>query len=390
LTSHPIRRVIILGATGSIGSTALRSMEALRDSFEIVAISAHTHIDSLKTISQSWNVRKICITQVPISKSQIEDQFPNAELYLGSQGLLDMIRDTQADVVLNGIVGSAGLLPTIASLESGKDVALANKESIVMAGDFLFETAARNHVSIFPVDSEHSAIYHLLASYGGDAVSGLILTASGGPFRDLPYSQFSSITIGMATAHPTWKMGPKISVDSATLANKGLEVIEASYLFGFKTDAIEIVIHPQSIIHSMIRMANGAVYAQMSPPDMALPIMSALAGAHIPLSSIVVPLDFTHLNLTFSKPDFQRFPLLKHAVDCANIGGAYPIAFNGANETAVQAFLDGRISFTDIHRVVENTLESDWSDTCHSVAEIMMSDERSKNQASQFVAGVSR
>jgi 1-deoxy-D-xylulose-5-phosphate reductoisomerase len=336
-------------------------------------------------IAREWNVKNICLSSEQVDFDQSILDNPHSDVFKGPQGLLTMIRETEADIVLNGIAGAAGLAPTFQALHSGKDVALANKESIVMAGEVLFKTAARSGRTVFPVDSEHSALYHLIKAHGRRAVDSLIITASGGPFRELSKERFESITVEMAVAHPTWKMGAKISIDSATLANKGLEVLEASYLFGFSTDAIEVVIHPQSVIHSMVRMVDGAIYAQLSPPDMSLPIMAALSHGEIPLASIVRPLDFSNLTLSFTKPDFEKFPLLALAFFCAQAKGSYPIAYNAANEIAVQAFLLGSIGFVDIAKIVDQTLQSPWNSTCHTMEDILTVDAQARSVASTIL-----
>lgn len=374
MASTQKRRIIILGCTGSIGTTALVSLQAYRDDFEIVGLSAHVDGERLLQIARDWDVHSVCLTSEHIDLDVSSCNYLNLQIFSGPQGLLRMIDEIEADIVLNGIAGASGLAPTFQALHSGKNVALANKESIVMAGEVLFNTARRAGKSIFPVDSEHSALFHLIKAHGRNVVSSLIITASGGPFREFPKERFSLITPAMAIAHPTWKMGAKISIDSATLANKGLEVMEASFLFGFKAEAIEVAIHPQSVIHSLIRMIDGSIYAQLSPPDMSLPIMAALSHGDIPLTSIVKPLDFSNLTLSFTKPDFERFPMLTLAFLCTQAKGSYPIAYNAANEIAVQAFLSGEIGFIDIPRIVDQTLQSSWSFNCQTLEEIVAID----------------
>lgn len=378
------RKIIILGCTGSIGTTALNALEGLSDSFEIVGLSAHSSFDELVQIASRWHCPTMCLSRE--LRDDRKSLIPKGTVwYEGRDGLLDMIRKTEADIVLNGIAGSSGLEPTFAAIESGKDVALANKESIVMAGDILFAHAKAHGVTIIPVDSEHSTLHALIEAHGAQQVDRLVITASGGPFRTFPVEKMESITVAMAIAHPTWDMGAKISIDSSTLANKGLEVIEASYLFGFSDSNIEVVIHPQSIVHSLIRMKNGALYAQLSPPDMALPIMAALAGKEIPLTDMVKPLDFTDLTLQFNKPDFDRFPMLALAYQSVARKGGYPIAFNAANEVAVQAFMAERISFVQIASVVAETLTSDWSESYRSLEEVVSTDAMARAVAQTVV-----
>lgn len=383
------RKIIILGCTGSIGTTALNALEALTDRFEIVGLSAHSSFEELVQIASRWHCPTMCLSQD--KKDDRKHIIPmGTEWYEGRKGLLEMIRQTEADMVLNGIAGSSGLEPTFAAIESGKDVALANKESIVMAGDILFAHAKAYGVKIIPVDSEHSTLHALIEAHGVQQVDRLVITASGGPFRTMPADRMESITVAMAIAHPTWDMGAKISIDSSTLANKGLEVIEASYLFGFSDSEIEVVIHPQSVVHSLIRLKNGALYAQLSPPDMALPIMSALADKEIPLTDIVEPLDFTDLTLQFNKPDFDRFPLLALAYKSVARKGGYPIAFNAANEVAVQAFMAERIKFVQIASVVAETLDSDWSGSYRSLDDVVSIDASARAIAQAVVERFAR
>ncbi|NCB02053.1 MAG: 1-deoxy-D-xylulose-5-phosphate reductoisomerase [Spirochaetia bacterium] len=366
------KRVMILGCSGSIGTTALNMLLKHRDSFEVVAISAHNNIDSLISFAHILNVSHICLS----GDDTLDSQVRGKTYWAHEAGLLDMIRNVDCDIVLNAISGSSGLLPTFTCIASHKDIALANKESIVMGGSLLFDYAKEMGVSIFPVDSEHSTLESLIGAYGIDSVSSLVITASGGPFRNHSEIELESVTLKDALKHPTWKMGAKITIDSATLANKGLEVIEASYLFNMDVEKIEVVIHPQSVVHSLIRMNNGAVYAQLSPPDMALPIMNALNNGHIELHDIVTPLDFSSLSLTFDSFDGKSFPLLNDAFRCAKMKGGYPIAFNGANEVAVEAFMGGRIPFHHISKVVHQVLQEDWSKGASTIDSIYVIDER--------------
>ena len=382
------RSVIILGCTGSIGSTALRALESLSASFNVVGLSAHSSVDELSRISRTWNCRNVCISGAPKLDSVHEKFLEGTSLYFGEQGIINLIQNTDADIVLNAIAGSSGLPPTFAAIDNHMDVALSNKESIVMAGNLLFEYADARGVKIIPVDSEHSTLYALLEAFGSPAVHSLVLTASGGPFRNFPLDKMSEITVEMATAHPTWKRGMKMSIDSGTLANKGLEVIEASFRFGFSHDSLEVVIHPQSVVHSLVRMHNCALYAQLSPPDMALPIVSALSDKQVELHDIVQPLDFTDLHLEFQKPDYGRFPLLPLAFDCAKEQRGYPIAYNAANEIAVQAFVKGEIAFDKIVHVVDDTLTHDWQVDFSTLAGILEIDSEARSLASQVVGNI--
>ena len=375
------KRVMILGCTGSIGTTALTALDKLRDSFQVVALSAHTNKKRLISLAHSFKVANICLSDNRCTHLELD----NLHTFCGPQGLLDMIRDVECDIVLNAISGSPGLEPTFEILQCHKQLALANKESIVMGGNVLKELVKATNTTIFPVDSEHSTIDALIKAHGDHSVDSLILTASGGPFRTYTPQQMNRISIEDALKHPTWKMGAKISIDSATLANKGLEVIEASYLFNRSIEHIEVVIHPQSVVHSFVRMKNGALYAQLSPPDMSLPIMNALNNDHIQLNNIVSPLDLSDLTLHFEHYNKEQFPLLTQAISCSEAQGGYPIAFNASNEVAVEAFLQNKISFTSIAKIVQDILENDWNVVVDSLQDIFTLHEQVSKQTLSLV-----
>jgi 1-deoxy-D-xylulose-5-phosphate reductoisomerase len=300
--------------------------------------------------------------------------------YFGKAGLLRGIAECGADITVNGIAGAAGLEPSLGAINAGSDLALANKETVVLAFPLVAALAEKKQVRVLPVDSEHAAIFKLLEAHGKDLAEEVLLTASGGPFRGYTLERLAGVTPREALAHPTWNMGPKISVDSATLANKGLEVIEAVRLFDLPKERIRVVIHPQSIVHSMIRLKNGAIYAQMSRPDMRLPIHDALYWPHTVLSSFGA-LNFDALTLEFEKPDYRNFPLLSLAYDAAGAGGLYPAAYNAANEVAVGAFLEERIEFLDIPRIVEYVLKRDWNTPSLDLETILDADKRARKAA---------
>lgn len=352
-------RLLILGATGSIGTTCLNAIRKDNPGIEIVALSAYSNDEKLKSIASEFNC-----PHYTTFKDKTNDEIDS---FISSSG---------ATIALNAIAGADGLFATLSCLRSGMDVALANKESVVMGGDYLFSYARECNKRIIPVDSEHSAIYNLLK---GREAQRLIITASGGPF--IERKDTSDVTVEEALNHPTWKMGKKITIDSSTLANKGLEVIEASFLFGFKPEDIKVVIHRQSIVHSMIETKEGAIYAQMSPPDMTLPIMGAIMEGRGDLKNVVRPLGFDDLTLTFSKPDFNQFPMLALAYDALRKKGSYPIAYNAANEVAVHAFLNGDICYNHIADVTRKVLEEDFSKTCSSYDEIISEDKRARELA---------
>lgn len=385
------RSAILLGCTGSIGRTALNGIGRLNQKeITVKALSAHTQAQALAQAARDTNAAAVCLTAPDGDIATLKGLLPSSTAcYHGPQGLLDMLKDIDADIVLNGIVGAAGLPATLGALDTGKDVALANKESVVMAGQFLFDYAKARGKRIIPVDSEHSALYALINAHGREQVETLVITASGGPFRTLPKECFGDITVEQAIAHPTWKMGAKISVDSATLANKGLEVIEASYLFDFPASSIEVTVHPQSIVHSLVRLRNGAVYGQMSLSDMTLPIMEALSDGHLSLSRVVKPLDFSQLTLTFEQPDYERFPLLRQAFACIKEQGSYCIAFNAADEVAVQAFLSRRCGFMDINEIVDRTLQMDWHEPATDYQSVLEQDGLARRYATRALAEVS-
>jgi len=375
-------RVMILGATGSIGVTALTALSEHRNRFAIVGLSCHTHTEQVLKWADEFQVPNICVTGN--SNCDISDGKKN--FYAGTDGLRAMIMENECDVILNGISGSAGMVPSFWALEAGRDLALANKESVVMGGPLLFEAARASGSSIIPVDSEHSTIDALIAAHGKESISSVIITASGGPFRSFTTEQMKDVRPADALNHPTWSMGRKISIDSATLANKGLEVIEACYLFDINPEKVEVVIHPQSIVHSMVRLINGAVYAQMSPPDMSLPIMEAVNINRYPLRNVVRPLDFSLLDLSFSVWDERRFPMLAYAYRSIGDGGSYPIAFNRANEIAVNLFLENKIPFPAISEIVHQTLQGDYTHGPSQFEEILIIDRAISERIGEFVS----
>jgi 1-deoxy-D-xylulose-5-phosphate reductoisomerase len=347
------KKIAVLGATGSIGKSTMDVLRQGPDDFDVVLLSAHTNIRGLLELAREFPAARLALSG-PVSPGG------GIQAYYGSRGLLTAIAESGADLVVNGIAGAAGLPPSIAALEAGADLALANKETIVMAAPLVFALAERNHKRILPVDSEHSAIFNLLEAHGKAGLDKVLLTASGGPFRTLPAERFPYIKLEEALAHPTWNMGPKITVDSATLANKGLEVIEAVGFFGIRPEEISVVIHPQSIVHSMVALRDGGVYAQMSKPDMRFPIHSALYWPEHRACSSFEALQFDGLTLQFDKPDFKRFPLLPLAYEAARAGGVSPVIYNAANEVAVTAFLSKKISFLDISAIVEYVFNRKW------------------------------
>ncbi|MDR2782776.1 MAG: 1-deoxy-D-xylulose-5-phosphate reductoisomerase [Treponema sp.] len=353
-----MKAIAILGATGSIGKSVLDVIHKNPDCFEPVLFSAHTDGEALLRLGKKYPNARLALA------GNVENA-PKAIHYMGREGLLRAIEacaQSGCGLAVNGIAGAAGLEPSLAAIDAGMDLALANKETIVMAGEVTFRKAREKNIAIIPVDSEHSAVFQLLRAHAGGAerLDSIILTASGGPFRALSSEQLARVTPKDALAHPTWKMGAKITVDSASMANKGLEVIEAVKLFAVPPDKVKVIVHPQSVVHSMIRFSDGSMYAQLSKPDMRRPIQDAL---FFPNKSAVSfdSLDLTSLTLEFEAPDEKKFPLLPLAYRVAEARALYPVAYNAANEEAASLFLEERIGFLDIARIVEAVLQRDWT-----------------------------
>ena len=370
------KKIIILGCTGSIGRNTVTVLKKNRDYFNVVGISAHTDENGLIKFAESFDVENLCLTGREPSYGQIN--------FKGENGLLEMIRNTEADLVLNGISGAAGLPSSIAALESGKNLALANKETIVMTGSMIMDLAEKNGCKILPVDSEHSAVWQLMRGWNHKDVDEIILTASGGAFRNRPIETLKNVTVEAALAHPTWNMGTKITIDSATMANKGLEVIEAHFLFGVPEDKIKIVIHPKSYVHAFIRTTDGCLYTQMNMPDMAIPIQNALSWPDM-LPSDFASLDLSDMTFEFKALDKAKYPIVETAYEALRRKGAYPLVFNAANEMAVSSFIDGRISFLDIANVTADALDKSWPGKLESFEQIYALDAEARMVAIQLI-----
>ncbi len=353
-----MKRITVLGATGSIGLRTLEIVSSFPEEFSVAGVAARgTTVERLVDIARKYAPQAIALLE-PEAVDRLAALLPRPrpELLAGADGLVALTRDVPADVVVSALVGGAGLLPTMAAIRAGRAVALANKETLVMAGR-LMTTAARHHgVPLLPVDSEHSAVFQCLCGHNRRDVHRILLTASGGPFRELPKEQFATITVDDALRHPTWKMGAKITIDSATLMNKGLEVIEARWLFDVAPEQVQIVVHPQSVVHSMVEYIDGSVIAQLGVADMGVPILYALTYPER-RPTPAARLDLARVGqLTFFEPDPARFPCLRLARHALEQGGAAPVVLNAANEIAVAAFLDRRIAFTDIPELIEDAL----------------------------------
>jgi 1-deoxy-D-xylulose-5-phosphate reductoisomerase len=359
-----MRRVVVLGSTGSVGTQALEVIRNHRDQFEVVALAAGRNAKLLEAQRVEFGVA------VEQARTCAGD----------SDALAELAAHPDADVVLNAVVGFAGLPATIAALANGKRLALANKESLIAGGPVVAAARARGNGEIVPVDSEHSALYQALRSGAPNEVRRLILTASGGPFRGASREELALVTVADALKHPTWDMGPKITIDSSTLMNKGLEVIEAHELFGLDYDRVDVVVHPQSVIHGMVEFTDGATIAQLSMPDMRLPIGLAL-GAPARLDEAFGPIDWTNLSqLTFELPDVDAFPCLQLAYDAGRTGGSAPAVLSGANEVAVGAFLEGRIPWTAIAGVAADALAAGTGNV-QEVADVLEADRVARERA---------
>ena len=360
------RHIALLGSTGSIGRQTLDVVRCFPDQFQIVALAARNNVELLSQQVQEFKPSLVaCFADASEAEEKVRALLPEA--LLGEQGLLAAATCPEADVVVVATSGLVGLKPTLAAIEAGKVIALANKETLVMAGHLVMQAAQRARVPILPIDSEHSAIWQCLKGEATEDISRLLLTASGGPFRSATYEQVQAVTVDQALAHPTWQMGPKITIDSATLMNKGLEVIESHWLFGVPYERIDVVIHPESIIHSMVEFIDGSIKMQASLPSMHLPIMNALA---YPLrlnskeTGIIRELRWPEIGaLRFEELKLERFPCFRLAIEAGKRGGTYPCALVGADQEAVELFLAGEISFLQIAELVESVLD------CHDSVE---------------------
>jgi len=354
-----MKNLAILGSTGSIGTSALEIVAAHPDRFRVSALTGNSNLNLLADQVRRFSPIRVAVPDEERA-AQLKQRLATShgtEILFGAEGLTACASGAETDLVISAIVGSAGLIPTLAAIEAGKDVALANKETLVAAGPLIMETVRRRNVQLFPVDSEHSAIFQSLQGHRRKDVRRLILTASGGPFRDLPLDQLRKVTPAAALIHPNWHMGRKITIDSATMMNKGLEVIEARWLFDVPADKIDVHIHPQSIVHSMVEYRDGAVIAQLGIPDMKTPIAYALSYPER-ITLDLPPLDLCALGkLTFLEVDSRRFPCLGLAYEALQHGGTAPAVLNAANEVAVERFLLGEIAFPDIPLVIRRTLD---------------------------------
>jgi 1-deoxy-D-xylulose-5-phosphate reductoisomerase len=378
-----MRKLLILGSTGSIGIQALEVVRANRD-LDVVGLTAADSWERLLAQATEHGVSRVALSE-PEAAQRAAGAWNGGEVLSGREALIRLIAEADADLVLNALVGSAGLGPTVASLSEGVDVALANKESLVVGGELVMQLAEATGARVLPVDSEHSALFQLLRRESPGTVERLVLTASGGPFRGMTSDELRDVDVEAALAHPTWSMGGKITIDSATLMNKGLELIEAHHLFGLPFDRISVVVHPESIVHAVIHLNDGASLAHLGYPDMRVPISYALnypERADVPVPT----LDLAEIGrLTFEAADTETFRCLGLAQDAAAAGGTAPCALNAANEVAVHAFLGDRLAFLDIARVVEGTLDGTDHRPVRSFDDLYEADAEARRLASDLV-----
>lgn len=374
-----MRRLVVLGSTGSIGTAALDVVRALPDRLAVAGLACRRDADRLAAQAAEFRPEAVAIVE-PASAD--ERRFGGARLHRGEQGLLDLVRGTDADVVLNGVSGAAGLLPSLAALEAGRDLALANKESIVLAGPLVLAAAARRGRRVLPVDSEHAALFSLLRPLARESVAELVITASGGAFRDLSPERLDAVRFADALAHPTWRMGPRITVDSATLANKGLEVIEAHRLFGVPLERVKVLLHRESRVHAAVRTVDGTLHLEASTPDMRIPIQNALTYPDV-LPTRVPWLDLAAGKLEFEPVDPGRYPMLALAYHAARGGPGLPIVYNAADEAAVEAFRRGLIPFRRMPSLVEELLSLAWPSSVDTVDEVLAVDREARSRAQE-------
>lgn len=379
-----MKNVVLLGSTGSIGTSTLHVARDLPSKIRIVGMAAGSNTELLSEQVKEFQPRCVSLSnQSKLGDLQLrlETLGESPELASGDDGLVELATMKEADIVLIAIVGTAGLAPALAAIRAGKDIAVASKEILVMAGEFVMNEARKHGVNVLAVDSEHSAIFQCLDSKPVASVRKIILTASGGPFRQKPADEFESITLEMALKHPSWVMGPKITIDSATLFNKGLEMIEARWLFDLPISQVDVVVHPQSVIHSMVEFVDGSIIAQLSTPDMCLPIQYALTYPEREASDRVQTHFPTIGTLDFEEPDTDRFPSILLARQAAEVGGTLPAVFNAANEVAVERFVDGDISFTGITKLVRNVMDQHKVVQYQSLNEIIDADSWARSTA---------
>jgi 1-deoxy-D-xylulose-5-phosphate reductoisomerase len=380
-----MKQIVVLGSTGSIGTSCLDVIDSQHDRMKLIGITAHSNWKLLGRQSETFHPRWAVLSDETLRETVPRNAFsPKTELLFGTTGIEQIVRNSDVEFVVAGIVGAAGLRGTWAALEAGKSVGIANKETLVVAGSLVMELARRTGATLIPVDSEHSAVFQAMQSGRSSEVRRIVLTASGGPFRGWSRKQLGGVTPEMAMEHPTWNMGPKITVDSATMMNKALEVIEAKWLFDLDVDQIEVVVHPQSIVHSFVEFVDGSVIAQLSPPDMKLPIQYALTYPER-IEGVGPRLDWQQaMNLEFMPPDFEAFPALELGFEVAARGGSCGAVLNAANEVAVDRFLANNLTFCDIPRACRAVLEAHDFNPSPSLSELLRLDDWAREETRRW------
>lgn len=376
-----MKRVILLGSSGSIGESTCKVARALPDKMKIVGLGVAKSTARVLEQAKEFGVKSIAVSDAQAAEKIKKDLPAGTNFYPGIEGLAQMVEETEAEMVLVAIVGTAGLAPALAALKTGKDLAVASKEILVLAGSAVMAEAKKRKKQVLPVDSEHNAIFQCLQGADEKSVRKVILTASGGPFRKSSAAEMERVTVAQALKHPTWSMGKKITIDSATMFNKGLEMIEAHWLFGLPMSRVDVVVHPQSIVHSMVEFVDGSVLAQLSVTDMCFPIQYAVTYPER-LPSGLPPLDLAKQgSLTFEAPDEKRFPALRLAREAGEQGGTLPGVFNAANEVAVEAFLEERVSFPRIWQMVESVMQAHQAEKNPGLEAIVAADQWARSKA---------
>jgi 1-deoxy-D-xylulose-5-phosphate reductoisomerase len=379
------RKVVVLGATGSIGTSSQKVARAIPERMQIIGLAAQRNVSEMVTAIDEFGIAEAAMFD-SAAAAELQLHFPGKSIYQGEEGLVRLATLPEADLVIIAIVGTAGLRPALAALEAGKDIAVASKEILVMAGEIVMATAAKHGRLVLPVDSEHNAIFQCLEGRNPATVQRIILTASGGPFREWPAEQIPTATLAQALKHPTWTMGQKITIDSASLFNKGLEMIEARWLFGVPMEQVDVVVHPQSIVHSMVEFVDGSVLAQLSHSDMCFPIQYAVTWPDR-VSSGLRPLDFASVGqLTFQAPRLDCFPALDLARRAGTEGGTLPAVLNAANEVAVEAFVAGKLGFSGIWGTVAAVMEAHENTPHAKLEEILAADSWARQAAAEHIA----
>ncbi len=378
------KRIVLLGATGSIGDSTLQVLRKHPDKLELVAIAGRTKCAELDAIAREFKVKHVGVFDEAAARgAKKAGLFKGRKVHVGLEGLVELACLPEGEMVVAAVVGTLGLKPTLAAIEAGKDIALANKEILVLAGKFVMAAAKKHGVAVVPLDSEHNAIFQCLEAGRRVDVAKILLTASGGPFRDYTREQMAGVTPEAALKHPNWAMGPKVTIDSSTMANKGLEVIEARWLFGLRPEQIEVVVHPQSIVHSMVQFVDGSVIAQLCPPSMTFPVQHSLLYP-ARAEGVCATVDFQQgLRLDFRAPDLARFPCLGLAYAALRAGGAATGTFNAANEVAVAAFLERRLGYLEIPRVIEATLAAMPGREPKNLDEVLAADAEARRVAGE-------